>query len=121
MMNAEASNRTDEPFPLEWTAWRALWREWIGARLADGTLTRSSYRFPPPNFLADEVLGVFGVPRGDGSGRTVELSEVTFPALDGSRRDARYVGITFGAASGIEPGGVARTFAELETVLGIDV
>jgi hypothetical protein len=100
------------PFPIEWGAWRALWDEWITRQLEAGTLTRSTFRFPPANFLADEVLGVYHAPA---IGQTVELSEVTFPDLrPGHRGDrVRYVGLTFGSGSGTVSGGLASTFEEL--------
>lgn len=108
------------PFPVEWDAWRRAWNAWLDRQLSIGTFTHSSYTFPPQNFLADEVLGVWSV-----NDRPTELSEVTFPDLSGGRSGMRrpemlrYVGITFGQASGHENGGLASTFAELERALGI--
>ena len=112
-------------FPVDWSEWRPLWDAWITEQLETGQLTRSSYRFPPANFLADEVLGVYGVRGPNGTGRAVELSEVTFPDLSesASKRGrpsmARYVGVTFGSGSGTESGGIASTFGELERALGL--
>jgi len=112
-------------FPTDWSEWRPMWEAWIAAQLESGRLTRSGYRFPPANFLADEVLGVYGVRGPNGTGRTVELSEVTFPDLSesahrrGRPQMARYVGVTFGQASGTESGGIAATFAELERALSL--
>lgn len=110
---------TPAPFPIDWNVWRDVWNSWLQEQLDSGTFTRSSYKFPPANFLADEVLGVWRV-----NGRTVELSEVTFPDLAGPRRPhgrARFVGITYGQASGNVSGGVVSTFRELERELGIGV
>jgi hypothetical protein len=104
------------PFPMDWNAWRVLWGAWLAEQEANGTLTRSSFRFPGKNFLADEILGVWRV-----EGRTAELSETTFPSLEPGSRGAhhRFVGVTFGTGAGMEAGGVAGTFEELERALGI--
>jgi hypothetical protein len=105
-------------FPADWTEWRAEWKEWLARQERSQTFTLSTWRFPDKNFLADEVLGVWRV-----NDRTVELSEVTFPDLSQPPYRAetrRYVGITYGQASGIEDGGLASSFEELERALGID-
>jgi hypothetical protein len=107
------------PFPTDWNEWRAEWREWIGEQTAAGRLTRTSYRFPGRNFMADEILGTYGIPRGDGTGRNVELSEVLWTVGE----SVRYVGITYGEGgqryTPSETGGnnLPATFAELETEL----
>jgi hypothetical protein len=116
-------NRT-EPFPVDWNAWRELWKAWVdeqttpvrGAQGHPAVFQPTSWRFPGKNFLADEVLGTWSV-----NGRNVELSEVTFPALgERPRRDERLVGVTFGTGAGSDEGAVCRTFAELEEMLGLN-
>lgn len=104
-----------EPFPVDWHAWRRLWDKWRFAQRHE--LRGSSYRFPrEKNLLADEVLGVWSI-----NARSVELSEITFPALgERPRRLVRYVGITFGESGGGERNTeLASSFAELELELGI--
>lgn len=110
----EATGNGDAPFPIDWDDWRGQWKLWLARHLEAGTVRRSSYRYPAPNFFADEVLGSFRI-----ADRNVELSEVTFPALDGTRETRRYVGVTYGQASGLESGGIHETFAELEAELGL--
>jgi hypothetical protein len=97
-----------ETFPLDWNEWRTQWAAWKADHAEH--LGRSSYRFGRKNFMADEVLGVWSI-----NGRPVELSEVTFGAN-------RYVGITFGSASGSDrpDAPLVSTFAELEHELGLD-
>lgn len=105
------------PFPLDWNEWREMWDEWRATRSAD-ILKRSSYKFPGKNFIADEVLGVWGITFPDGSGRAVELSETTFMGTRG-------IGITYGAGGeryvpsdlGDNRPNVVHTFAELEKEL----
>lgn len=116
-----ATYERNEPFPVEWTEWRAVWEAWSADQREDGLLGASSYRFPEPNFLADEVIGVFTL-RSAGREGPVELSEVTFPDLSGGKRPRqtlRYVGVTFGEGAGHVDGGLAASFAELEAILGI--
>lgn len=113
---------SSDPFPLDWNEWRTQWNEWRDN--AHGLNHYSHNPFPPKNFLADEVLGVFRV-----GANIVELSEVTFPNLSDrdengrliDRRD-RYVGITYwigGETQGCESGGIVSSFAQLETALGL--
>lgn len=107
---------SDYTFPLDWDQWRRDWAKWetaSGLRKAP----RNPWARKGKNFLADSVLGVYRTR----SGRTVELSEVTFPNL--SERDAatgrllsfetRYIGLTF------EDGetGLVRSFTELVDAL----
>lgn len=105
--------------PLDWDEWRKQWREWLRAHSASFKETRE--RFPGKNFLATEILGTWKV-----NGRTVELSEVTFPNLTDrdpqtgilKHYDVRAVGITYGI--GVDGSGtVVHSFAELETELGL--
>ena len=107
----------DAAFPVDWNDWRTEWKTWREEHSAD--LKPSSWRFPPKNFMADDVIGVFSI-----SGRNVELSEVTFPDLSkqgsiGSGNRVRYVGVTSDTGAGTENGGLASTFAELERALGL--
>lgn len=107
--------RTEE-LPLDWDEWRSEWRTWENAHAAQ--MRRTPSPFQGKNFLADDVLGVWKV-----NGRTVELSEMTFPNLE--VRDPqtgrlleghkRRVGITF--ADGETA--VVGSFAQLEQVLGL--
>jgi hypothetical protein len=99
----------NEPFPLDWNHWRALWNDWKSEHAAG--LRRTSYRFHGKNFMADEILGTWAI-----NGRNVELSEVTFI-------DTRSVGITFGTAAGtdVPDNPIVYTFAELEKELGLEV
>jgi hypothetical protein len=103
-------------FPTAWDEWRPKWDEWLAVQLEAGTFKRCSFKFPPANFLADEILGVWSV-----DGRNVELSEVTFPDLEPGRhgQTRRYIGITFGTGAGTQSGGIASTFDELERALSI--
>lgn len=97
------------PFPMDWNDWRKWWNTWVSDQ--GETLGRSSYRFPAPNALADYVLGVWSI-----GGRNVELSDVTFNIGLESRR---YVGITFGQASGNTTCDLCGTFADLERALNM--
>jgi hypothetical protein len=107
----------DRGFPIDWNEWHEQWRNW---RTAYGLKNAHHYPFPGKNFLADEVLGVYNV-----RGRTVELSEVTFPNL--SERDAktgrlierrnRFVGVTWFDNGECVSGGLAESFSQLEAIL----
>lgn len=111
----------NEPFPVDWNEWRKAWAAWADEHAS--VLRRSSYVWPPKNLMADEVLCRRAIAYRDGSGRQVELSEVTFPALgERPRRTVRYVGITFAdAANGrhTPDDPLVTTFAELEAVLDL--
>jgi hypothetical protein len=107
-------------FPIDWNEWSAAWHQWLTAH-AD-KLGPTLTRFPGKNVLADEVLGTFEI-----EGRTVELSEVTFPNL--SERDEReilknerhrFVGICWEKdAQDSRESALAENFDELERLLGI--
>lgn len=103
----------DAPFPLDWNEWRKQWNEW---KRSETRLLKSNYKFPGKNFIADEVLGVYGISFSDGSGRVVELSETTFMGTRG-------VGITYASGdqrfvpSEIGGNNVVYTFGELEREL----
>jgi len=105
---------TADGFSLDWNEWRREWRDWSAAHADRMAPTRSP--FQGKNFLADEVLGVWKV-----NGRTVELSEMTFPNL-GERdergalihKDVRRIGVTFQDETA-----VVGSFAKLEEVLGL--
>lgn len=107
---------TTNPFPTDWTVWNAEWKEWK-ARHAK-FLLRTSLRAPGKNFLADDVLGTWGLASLE---RAVELSEVTMPDFGkgyGADR-VRFVGITWVNADGTtESGGVVGTFDDLDRALG---
>lgn len=104
----------NDPLPVEWNEWRALWDEWLQEQRDAGRLTPTSYRHPGQNLLADEVLGTWST-----GARIVELSELTFPALgDLGGRTVRYVGVTYPTAAGTDGGTVVSSFAELEAELG---
>lgn len=130
-MTDETYTRNDT-FPIGWDEWRKEWSEWLHAGQKPNTHYRPGLNhygrspFPPKNFLADEVLGVFRI-----GSKIVELSEITFPNL--SERDesgrliekrVRMVGITYwvnnGEKEGTESGGVVSSFAELEAALGLE-
>ena len=103
---------SDDTFPLDWNEWRHEWARWS----TEKNLKRTPSPFKGKNFLADAVLGTFKV-----NGRTVELSEATFPNLSDRdergnliRQDHRYVGITFEDGTDL-----ADSFAALERILGI--
>jgi hypothetical protein len=103
-------------FPTDWDAWHTEWSAWLAAH---PQLTPVPKQIPGRNFLADEILGTFRLP----SGRTAELSEVTFPNLvdrdsaTGRLLDERrrLVGVTFTDRSNL----VVDSFAELETALAL--
>jgi hypothetical protein len=100
-------------FPVDWDEW---WQEWSAWRANKSTAlapNRSGYRFPPKNFMADEILGVWEI-----AGRVVELSEVTF---DLGRERSRSVGVTIGDPETGEHhnGGLAHSWRELENLLGV--
>ena len=102
-------------FPIDWDEWRQEWSAWRKAH-AD-SLKPSSYKFPPKNFLADEILGVWSI-----NGRAVELSEVTMPDFSAGygASSVRFIGITYGAAGTVHLAGpIVSSFAELEQELGI--
>lgn len=113
-----------EMFPLDWNEWREMWADWRADMIDRGRLARSSYRFPPKNFLADEVLGTWRVD-GPNGGQNVELSEVTFPALGRDGQASRYVGVTYGTGAGTctpadygrEGNSLCASFAQLEREL----
>ncbi len=104
------SAQTETTFPLDWNEWRAEWAEWKNAH--DLKRPRENpWRYKDKNFLADAILGVYRV-----NGRTVELSEVTMPNFGARpREDFRYVGLTFDNGET----GLAHSFTELETALGL--
>lgn len=120
-VNVSIDHPTDQ-FPIDWDEWQAQWQEW----LADNVhrLHRTSLRAPGKNFLADKILGIWGINYANGSGTAVELSEVTMPDFGAGRGWAtrkRYVGITWIPGPGkTEAGGVVESFAELEAALGFD-
>lgn len=106
---------TTKPFPLDWDQWRDQWMQWRGDHPEIARARKNPFR--GKNFLADDVLGVYRI-----NGRTVELSEVTFPNLSDRddngnliRGNFRYIGATFedGATD------LARSFADLERILGL--
>lgn len=70
-----------DPFPRDWEDWERVWGWWHSKHLTNRD--RSTYRWPEPNFMADEVIW-----QGVLNGRDVELSAVTF-------MEDRLVGITF--------------------------
>jgi hypothetical protein len=104
--------------PVDWNEWRQVWDEYrtslekrYGVRRGvDGN------PFPGKNFLADEILGTWTVGQG---GRThpVELSEVTFPALDGTSNRTRYIGVSIDGVGGVGRSELVATFAELDDLL----
>ena len=104
---------SETEFPVDWNEWNKEWQRWKRAHRADLRATRE--RFEGKNLLADDVLGTWDI-----NGRTVELSEVTFPdfgSRDSSRR-FRAVGITYG--TGVDGAGtVVHSWRELERALGI--
>lgn len=103
---------------VDWENWRSDWLAWRDKHAAHLELVPKA--IPGKNFLADEILGTYRLP----SGRTVELSEVTFPNL--VERDAatgrlldytvRAIGLTW---VDDRSGMVVRSFAELEVELGL--
>ena len=107
---ARASHSAEDPFPMEWHAWRQLWRDYLSRQLAAGTFKYTSYRIAGTNVLVDESLGVWEI-----NGQNVELAEVRFGLGDPSRA----IGITVAG-----PGGtrglvtIASSFADLERMLG---
>lgn len=115
---------TTERFPVDWEAWRDLWRDWCTANREH--LKPGHYPWPPANLMADEVLGRWTI-----GARQVELSAVTFRIGETSR----YVGISYGTDErapypdgrghyGVtvvpEPTGIAASFDELEAILARD-
>jgi hypothetical protein len=107
----------EPPFPVDWNEWRAEWAAWRNRRAL--AFRPTSYRFPGRNFLADEILDTWRI-----NGRTVELSEVTFPDLrpgpEHRHQTVRYVGLTFSTGSGTDDGtALAGTFGELDRALGL--
>lgn len=106
--------------PLDWDEWRREWQTW---RLEHAyALEPRPKCIPGKNLLADEIIGTFCVLP---TGRTVELSEVTFPDL--TTRDARGnltgatvrgIGLTF---ADDRTGNVVHSWPELETALGLEV
>jgi hypothetical protein len=101
--------------PIGWNDWQAEWSAWLAAHPG---LTPVPKAIPGKNFLADEILGTFRLP----TGRTVELSEVTFPNLE--ERDpetgrlldyhVRGIGLTW---VDDRTGNVVHSFDELEAEL----
>lgn len=107
---------TATALPLDWDEWRTEWSDWL-QRNQDAMHYVSRSPFAGKNFLADEVLGVWKV-----NGRTVELSEMTFPNLEDRdergmliREDRRRIGVTFAD----DETAVVGSFAALEEVLGL--
>lgn len=102
--------RTDElPLPVDWNLWRSRWARWRNAHAAR-LGQRCPHRWPPRNFLADDVIERLHI-----AGRCVELSEVTFRLGDDHTRS---VGLSYLAdGGGTEDATVAHTFAELEALL----
>lgn len=96
----------NEPFPVDWNAWRQRW--WDYAPSLGDPLRKTAdlvERFPSKNFMADEILGYYQV--GD---HVVELSEGT-----GIHRE-RFIGVTVDAAGSGE-GFLVWSFAELDKEL----
>lgn len=108
-----------EPFPLDYTAFKNLFRGWLAGEVGAGRMTRTSYQFPGRNFMADEVLGVWSRVYENGTGLNVELSMVTFPGIGYRAEPVRYVGITIGDGGGrwVPRNGLVRTFDELAAEL----
>lgn len=103
----------ESTFPTDWNAWRVLWQEWKESHAGD--MRRPKVRAAGKNFLAGDVLGTWEI-----GGRTVELSEVTFPDLSSRGETVRYVGVSYVRADrSIDGGELVRSFAELERELGI--
>lgn len=96
----------NEPFPVDWNAWRQRW--WDYAPSLGDPLRKTAdlvERFPDKNFMADEILGYWQV--GD---RIVELSEGT------GIYHERFIGVTVDSVKSGQ-GTVVWSFAELDELL----
>jgi hypothetical protein len=112
---SDITEQTMFTLPMDWDQWQAEWREWRSAHPELKTVRKA---IPGKNFLADEIIGTFKMPNG----RTVELSEVTFPNL--VERDPQTGQLSNDYVRGIgltwvddRAGTVVHSFAELEAAL----